>query len=392
MKNTNDMMNKDTEFIYNIYAKKPFSLEKAEGTYLYDDNGNKYLDFLAGIAVNALGNRHPIVIEAIQNQLSKYLHVSNFFHQEPQITLAEKLVSITGLSKVYFSNSGTESTEAAIKLTRAWANPKGKNTIIAIKGGFHGRTYGALSLMEQDSYKKDMYPFLENCKIIDANDKIEEAINEDTAAVLFEVIQGEGGIKTIPEEFLNNLNKLKEKYNFLTIVDEIQTGIGRTGKYFAYQNFNLQPDIILSAKALGGGLPLGAIICSEMVSTTWQNGQHGTTFGGNPLACAAGFAVLEYINAEFLNEVQAKGYYMAQQLNILKSKYPNISEIRGLGLMVGIKFNNILASDVVDLLFENKVLVCKSSDNVVRILPPLTVSYEEIGLFLEKLEQVINAI
>ncbi len=390
MNKTNDMIEKDAEFIYNIYSKKPFILKKAEGTYLYDDNGNQYLDFLSGIAVNTLGNRHHVVIKAIENQLSKYLHVSNFFHQEPQIKLAEKLISITGLSKVYFSNSGTESTEAAIKLSRAWANTQGKNTIIAIKGGFHGRTYGALSLMEQESYKKNMYPFLENCKIVDANDNIEEIINEDTAAVLFEVIQGEGGIRTMPVEFLNSLINLKAKYDFLIIVDEIQTGIGRTGRYFAYQNFNLQPDIILSAKALGGGLPLGAIICSEKVSSTWQYGQHGTTFGGNPIACAAGLAVLDFISNQFLDDVKAKGEYLSQKLNDLKSKYPNISEIRGLGLMVGIKFNEILAPDVVDSLFNHKVLVCKSSDNVVRILPPLNVSYQEIEIFLEKLEEVLH--
>lgn len=392
MKNINDIIEKDSEFIYNIYTKKPLFVAKAEGTYIYDDKGNKYLDFLSGIAVNALGNSHPIVIKAIENQLSKYLHVSNFFLQEPQIKLAEKLISITGLSKVYFSNSGTESTEAAIKLTRAWANPQGKNTIIAIKGGFHGRTYGALSLMEQDLYKKNMYPFLDNCKIIDANDNIEEIINEDTAAVLFEVIQGEGGIKTIPAEFLSGLNKLKTKHNFLIIIDEIQTGIGRTGKYFAYQNYNVDPDIILSAKALGGGLPLGAMICSEKLKSSWERGQHGTTFGGNPLACASGFAVLDFIDNPFLDEVKAKGEYFSLKLNKIKSKFLIIDEIRGKGLIIGIKFNNILATDIVDLLFNNKVLVCKSSDNVVRILPPLNVSYKEMDIFLELLEQLLNEI
>jgi predicted acetylornithine/succinylornithine family transaminase len=392
MKNDNNLVEKESEFIYNIYSKKPFTLEKAEGTYLYDNNSNKYLDFLSGIAVNALGNRHPVVIEAIENQIKKYLHVSNFFHQESQIKLAEKLIEITGLSKVYFSNSGTESTEAAIKLTRAWANPQAKNTIIAIKGAFHGRTYGALSLMEQDSYKKNMYPFLENIEIIDSNDNIDEIINDDTAAIIFEVIQGEGGIRTLPIEFINSLIKSKAKHDFLIIVDEIQSGIGRTGKYFAYQNYNINPDIILSAKALGGGLPLGAIICSEKVSNTWQYGQHGTTFGGNAVACAAGLAVLNFIDVSFLNDVKTKGDYLSDKLNKLKIKYPKIAEIRGLGLMIGIKFNEVTAGDIVEMLFKNKVLVCKSSDNVVRILPPLNVSYEEIDIFTKELEQVLNEI
>jgi len=244
--------------------------------------------------------------------------------------------------------------------------------------------------MEQDSYKKNMYPFLENIKIIASNDNIDEIINDDTAAIIFEVIQGEGGIKTLPIEFINSLLKSKAKHDFLIVVDEIQTGIGRTGKYFAYQNFNIAPDIILSAKALGGGLPLGAIICSEKVSNTWQYGQHGTTFGGNPVACAAGLAVLNFIDDAFLNDVKTKGNYLSNQLNKLKIKYQKIAEIRGLGLMVGIKFDNILAEDIVKMLFKNKVLVCKSSDNVVRILPPLNVSYEEIDIFIKELEQVLN--
>lgn len=392
MKNINNMIENDSEYIYNIYSKKKLLVEKAQGTFIYDIEGNQYLDFLSGIAVNALGNRHPAVIAAIENQLLKYLHVSNFFYQEPQIQLAKKLISLTGLSKVYFSNSGTESTEAAIKLTRAWANPKAKNTIIAIKGGFHGRSYGALSLMEQESYKKNMEPYLENCKIINANERIDEIINADTAAILFEVIQGEGGIRTIPDEFINSLNNLKKQNDFLIIVDEIQSGIGRTGKCFAYQNFDINPDIILSAKALGGGLPLGAIICSKKVSSIWEYGQHGTTFGGNPLACSAGLAVVNHLDSKFLDSVKKKGEYLSLKLNEIRTRFHYISEIRGLGLMVGIKFDSILATEIVELLFKNNVLVCKSSDNVVRVLPPLNVSYDELDIFIEKLVKVLNEI
>lgn len=384
-----DIIKEEHKTIYQTYKRLPLVVEKAEGCYIYDNKNNQYLDFLSGIAVNAMGNLHIDITNAIKKQMEKYLHISNYFYQEPQIKLAKLLIERTNLSKVFFSNSGAESVEGALKLIHKWGATNGKSTILSLKNAFHGRTTGALSLMRQEVYRDDMGPFINGSAITDANE-IKNIDLSKTSAIIFEVIQGEGGISEISEEFVNIVNEAQERYGLLVVVDEIQTGIGRTGKMFSYQHYNLKPDIILTAKALGGGIPLGAIIVSERLTKVFQAGNHGTTFGGNALACVAGAVVLEYLTDEQLDNIQKTGIVFTNKLEQLKIKFPNlIGEVRGRGLMLGVKMK-LDPKIIVNKLYEKKVLTCSASDNVLRILPPLIINNEHINIFIDRLENILQ--
>ncbi|HRP01195.1 MAG TPA: aspartate aminotransferase family protein [Candidatus Kapabacteria bacterium] len=387
-----DLIEREHEVIYQTYQRFPLVVERALGSYLYDNQGNEYLDCLAGIAVNALGHSHPAILKAINEQSQKYLHISNYFYQEPQILLAEKLIELSGMSKVFLCNSGTEATEGAIKLSRKWGHKQGKLNIYGFAGGFHGRSYGALSVMDKPNYKIDMGPYLDNFKVLPLNqiEYLYENINSQTAAIILEFVQGEGGIATPDKEFIDVLLELKHIHNFLIIADEVQCGTGRTGKYFGFENFGVKPDIITTAKGMGGGLPLGSIIVSEELSQVWQKGNHGTTYGGNALACVTGMAVINELENGLLKEVVEKGTYLKLKLEDLQTKYPEqIKEIRGIGLMLGLLMN-YESKIIVDKLFDKKVITNAASGYVLRIVPPLTISLAEIDIFINKLNETLS--
>lgn len=377
----------EKKVFFQTYKRLPIVIERAEGAKIWDVDGNEYLDFLAGIAVNALGHSHPKIIQAAKNQIDKYMHVSNYFYQEPQIRLAEKLTEVTGYSRVFFTNSGTEATEGAIKLVRKYSHDKGKTEIIAFSGGFHGRTYGALSIMDKPKYKENMGPFLPNTKVITLNDEeeLERSINDKTAAVFLEFVQGEGGIVSPTKNFIDKLEELRCRYNFLIVADEIQCGVGRTGKFFGFEHFGVKPDIVTMAKGIGGGLPLGVILATEQLANVWERGNHGTTYGGNAVACATGLVVIEELLSGVMENVNTVGEYLKTKLLQLQEQFPNlIEEVRGHGLMLGLllKFD---AQLLVDELLHQQVISNAASGNVLRIVPPLIITLDEAQLFITKL-------
>lgn len=389
-----DYFEREKHYLFQVYKRLPIVVERADGCYIYDINGNKYLDFLSGIAVNALGHSHPAIIEAAEAQIRKYMHISNYFYQEPQIKLAEKLSQISGYDKIFFSNSGTEATEGALKLIRRWGNLNNKREIIAFKGGFHGRTYGALSLMDKPKYKEGMEPFLQGIKIIDFNDvsELEKNINENTAAIVLEFIQGEGGIVEVTKDYIKAIINLKDSYGFLILADEIQSGLGRTGKFFAYEHYDIKPDIVIAAKALGGGLPLGAILSNNELANYWGIGTHGTTYGGNAVACACGLVVVDALTNGLLQKVEQNGEYLKSELLKIMDTYPKlVKEVRGKGLMLGLllTFNG---SILVEKLLEKKVISNFCSDYVLRIIPPLIVDKNEIDIFVNSLDECFSQI
>lgn len=388
-----NLIDREHNSIYQTYKRLPIVIEKAEGVWITAKNGDVYLDFLSGIAVNSLGHSHPRIIQAVTEQVSKYMHVSNYFYQEPQIELAEKLKSLSGLDKVFFSNSGTEATEAAIKLVRKWGNEKGKKEIIAFTGGFHGRTYGALSIMDKPLYKDGIGPFLDGCKVLPLNDIVSlmENINSSTAAVFIEYIQGEGGISSPSPEFNELLNELHHQHGFLLVADEVQAGIGRTGKFFAFQHFDAKPDIITVAKGMGGGLPLGGIITSERLSSVWKQGNHGTTYGGNAVACRTGSVVIDLLEDCLLEHVNDVGDYFHSELLKVQNLFSElVLQVRGKGLMKGLLLS-FDAAKLVSELLNRKVIANAASGTVLRIVPPLIVKKSEIDEFVSALKSSLTS-
>ncbi|RLD13275.1 aspartate aminotransferase family protein, partial [candidate division KSB1 bacterium] len=328
-----DLFERARNFILPVYKPFPIDVDHGEGVYLYDKNGRAYLDFLAGIAVNALGYRHPAIQEALLKQIQRNLHLSNYFIQDVQIDLAEQLVKLSGLSKVFFTNSGTEAIEGILKVIKKWGNLNNKSEIIAFEGSFHGRSLGALSITIQAKYQKSFFPLLPNIKTVPANDPqaFKEAVNEHTLAVFYEGIMGEGGVRPVSEDLLQAIYQGREQFGYLVVADEIQTGVGRTGAFYYYQKRGVMPDVIATAKGLGGGLPLGAFVLSEPLSTVLQRGEHGTTYGGNPLACTSGLATVNVVSdPAFLERVQKVGRYFKNQLQKYAEQYPDIvKDLRG---------------------------------------------------------------
>lgn len=390
-KSSKQIFEKEKEVLFQTYNRYPIAVDYAEGCYIYDFDGNKYLDLLGGIAVNTLGHSHPKIISAIKEQAEKYLHLSNYFYQLPQIELAELLVKITGYNRVFFSNSGTEAVEGAIKLARRWGNQQGKEKMFGFTGGFHGRTYGALSLMDKPLYKDKMGPYLDKMYVLPYNDidALKQNIDESTTAVILEFIQGEGGISTAQKDFVQTIFELKEKYNFLVIADEIQAGVGRTGKFFAFEHYAVKPDIVTLAKGLGGGLPLGAILGTEALANVWERGMHGTTFGGNALACTTGLITMQEVINGLMKNAEIVGNYLKEQLTALKETFADkITEIRGFGLMQGIVFN-FEAKKIVEELIKEGVITNYCSVNVLRLVPPLIINKKEIDVFIEAIKKVL---
>jgi predicted acetylornithine/succinylornithine family transaminase len=356
-------------------------IERGEGMYLHTRSGKRYLDMFAGVAVNALGYGHPGLLRAIREQAERYIHVSNYYAQETQVQLAELLVRHTGFPRIFFANTGTETVEGAIKIARKWGSTRGKTELLSLAGAFHGRTLGALSLMDRDAYRVGFGPFLDSCRVIHQNDAdaLRGAVSKDTAALVMEFIQGEGGIRPVTEEFVALLCRLKKEHGFLLIADEIQSGLGRTGKMFAFQHHSVQPDLVLVAKPLGGGLPLGAILASEEAAETLQPGNHGTTFGGNPVACAAGCVVMQAITEGGLMEnARRMGELLKQELEALAGAFPGrVKEIRGTGLMLGMELRS-QADPIVASMREKGILINATDGTVLRFVPPLIVKEEQI--------------
>ena len=385
----------DKKYILNLYNRLNLEAERADGVYLYDKNNNKYLDMYSGISVNNLGYDKEIA-NVIKNQVDKYIHLSNYFVSEPTVNLAKLLVDNSFASKVYFSNSGTEANEAAIKLCRKYGRKINDNKIeiLSALNSFHGRTYGGLTLTGKEKYQNDFKPLLSGVNYFEFNniESLREKVSENTCAVFLEIIQGEGGIVEVSQEFMNELVKLSKMYNFLIVIDEIQTGIGRSGDLFAFEKYNITPDIVTLAKSIGGGLPLGAMLVNEKLEEVLKVGDHGSTFGGNPVACAAGEYVLnKIVNTDLLKEVKEKSNYLLNELENIKEEFPTlIKEIRGRGMMIGIDVGeNAIA--IRDCALDNRLLLNVTNKTIIRLLPSLCISNSEINEFLEKFREVLKS-
>ena len=379
------------------YQRFPVAFVKGKGTRLYDEEGREYLDFCAGIAVCALGHSPKELSQAICEQAQKLLHVSNLYWTEPQARLAELLCENSFAEKVFFCNSGAEAVEAALKLARRYAwkrfGPE-KYQIIALENSFHGRTFGALSATGQPNYWRGFEPLVPGFKHIPPNDieALAKAVSSETCAIILEPILGEGGVIPLKEEFLKAAREIASQKQALLIFDEIQTGIGRTGKLFAYEWYGVEPDIMTLAKGLAGGLPLGAMLSREEIMAALEPGTHASTFGGNPVSCAAAQEVLKTIlNKDFLKEVQLKGRSLEQRLITLKEEFPElVQEVRGRGLLQGLVLK-VSASPVMRFLFEEKrILVTCIKDQILRFTPPLTVAYREIDALYEALKEALK--
>jgi acetylornithine/N-succinyldiaminopimelate aminotransferase len=376
-----NIVEREAQYFFHTYKRLSIEIDRGEGAFLIAKDGTRYLDMFGGIAVNALGYNHPKVNAAIIEQVSRYLHVSNTFYQDTQIELGELLLNVSGFSKIFFTNSGTEAIEGALKLARKWGRTQGKESIFGLTDSFHGRTFGAMSVTGRDKYREGYEPFLPNTCILPFNDvdKLEANISEKTLAVVLEFIQGEGGINLVSAEYVEKLKQLRSTYGFLIIADEIQSGIGRTGKLFAFEHFSIVPDIVVVAKAIGGGLPLGAFMGNDKVAEVFTPGVHGTTFGGNPVACAAGLATLrEIINGGVMENAATMGNFLMNKLEQLKNSQPDlIADVRGRGLMVGLDLT-IDGTEFINQLLQKNILLNLTNTTVVRWLPPLNTQQNHI--------------
>ena len=380
--------------ILNTYNRKKISFKRGKGSFLYDSNGKKYLDFVQGIAVNCLGHSNDYLNKAIHKQSKKLWHVSNVFTIPEQEKLAKRLKQKTFADFIFFQNSGAEATEASIKFARRYFYSKGqrkKNRILCINNSFHGRTLATIFASNSKKMTEGFYPKVDGFDHFNFGDHkgLEEAITNRTAAIMVETILGEGGIKVIPDFCLKGLRKLCNKKKILLILDEVQCGIGRSGKFFAFEHAKIKPDIVPIAKGIGGGFPIGAVLVNKKVASGMKPGTHGSTFGGNPLAMSAGNAVMDVmLKKGFLSKVTKNGKYFINELDKLRQKYPKIiKEVRGKGLLIGLCLQKDQTNFISQLL-NNKLLVVKASENVVRLLPPLNVTRGEINLALQILNKV----
>lgn len=378
-------------YLFQTYARWDVEPEIAEGSYVTDKKGKQYLDFTSGIGVCNLGHQPKVVKDAIENQLDQFWHVSNLFTMEKQEQAAKILATAAEMDAVFFANSGAEANEAAIKLAR---KATGKTKIITFKQSFHGRTFATMAATGQEKIKHGFGPMLEKFTYATFNDidSLKNLLDDEVAAVMLEVIQGEGGVHVGTQDFLKAVETLCHEHQALLIMDEIQTGIGRTGKPFAFQHFGLSPDIVTSAKGLGSGLPIGAVLGKENLKPFFGPGSHGSTFGGNPISVAAAIATMGIVFDEvFLQEVEIKGEYLLSQLNKLFHGNRLIKEVRGKGLMIGIEFEQSI-QPFLPALREEGILALPAGENVLRLLPPLTVSIHEIEQCIAGLKKVVNEI
>ncbi len=382
--------------LLHAYNRFKVVLDKGEGVYLYDTDGNKYLDFAAGIAVFALGYNNKEYNEALKNQIDKIIHTSNLFYNVPAIEAAGKLKAATGLDRVFFTNSGTEAIEGAIKLARKYAYNKDGHTdheIIAMNHSFHGRSLGALSVTGNPHYQEAFKPLIGGVKFAEFNDldSVKAIVNDKTCAILLETVQGEGGIYPGTSEFIEGVRKICDENDILMICDEIQCGMGRTGKMFAYQHYNILPDIITSAKALGCGVPVGAFIAKENVAAAMVPGDHGTTYGGNPLACAAVSKVFDiFEETKIIENVNKTSLYLEEQLDTIVEEFECVTARRGKGFMQGLVLT-VPVGQVVAKSIENGLFVISAGKDVLRFVPPLTITNENVDEMISILRNVLKS-
>ena len=392
----NEQMNHAEESILHTYNRFPVMFDHGEGCYLYDTEGKKYLDFAAGIAVNALGYHYPGYDEALKAQIDKLTHISNLYYNEPMSEAGEKLVKASGLAKAFFTNSGTEAIEGALKAARKYAYTKyGKEAqkyeIIAMNHSFHGRSMGALSVTGTEHYREPFEPLISGVKFADFNDleSVKAQITDKTCAIITEVVQGEGGIYPAQKEFLEGLRALCDENDIILIFDEIQCGMGRTGYYFAWQSYGVKPDVMTCAKALGCGVPVGAFVLGEKAAAaSLVPGDHGTTYGGNPFVCAAVSKVFDIFEQDgILAHVQELTPYLEEKLDTLVEKYPIVAARRGKGFMQGLVIEGATVGSVVTKALESGLLVISAGSDVLRLVPPLVITKENIDEMIEKLEK-----
>lgn len=390
-----EWLTKENSLFLSVFKRLPLEIDRGEGCYLLDRSGKKYLDFLSGLGVNALGYAHPQIISAVQEQLHRNMHLSNYFIQDIQLELAEKILNLSGYDRIFFSNSGTESIEGILKLVKKWGNLQGKNQIICFRNAFHGRSLGALSITAQEKYQKDFQPLIPQIVSLPYNDyqQLQQVAGPQTAAIFLEFIQGEGGVVPASPEFVRTIREIQQNHHTLVVADEIQTGIGRTGKFLAFQHFAIKPDLVAIAKAIGGGLPLGAFLLKEELNRVFGKGEHGTTFGGNPVSCAAGLATLKVLETEHIyRHVEETGKYLRERLLHLKSQFPQlIKDVRGMGLMQGMELT-VDAFPIVLKGIEYGMIYNSTSGNVLRFLPPLIITKSQIDHGMDVLERILNDI
>lgn len=390
---TNEIISLDKEYMMQTYGRLPIAPVSGRSATMVDMDGCEYVDFTSGIGVNSLGYCDESWVRAVSDQLSSIQHMSNYFHCGQTVKLAEKLIKLSGLKRVFFGNSGAEANEGAIKLARKYSFDKygkGRATIISLVNSFHGRTVTTLAATGQDVFHNYFYPFTEGFKYIEANDvdALKNALTSDVCAVIAEPIQGEGGVNLLTKEYVEILKGLCNEKDILLIFDEVQTGIGRTGKVFAFEHFGVKPDILTLAKGLGGGLPIGAFIAGEKVENTLSAGMHGSTFGGNPVVCAGANEVIDRVSKpEFLSEVMKKGEYIREKIGELRLS--NVLEIRGRGLMLGIR---VLGNpkEYLHKAADSGLLVLTAGKDVIRLLPPLTISYAELERGVKILADILK--
>lgn len=391
---TGDFLADSQKYIMNTYGRQPLVLVKGRGTKVYDSDGKEYIDFVSGVAVCNLGHCHPRVVVALQKQAQRLMHVSNHYHNEPQINLAKALVQRSFADKVFFCNSGTEAIEAAIKLARRYAREvlkEDRYEIITMRGSFHGRTLGALAATAQDKFHKGFEPVAPGFRYVPFDDAaaVKDVINEKTCAVLVEPVQGEGGVNVPSVGYLKSLRELCDKNGILLMFDEIQTGMGRTGRLFAYEHEGIAPDVAALAKGLGAGMPIGALLATEKAAVALAPGSHGSTFGGNPLACATALASLEALVEDniIIPSVEYLGGYFLDRLRDLKKKHSFVKDVRGKGLLVGMELD-FPGKDIVTACIKEGMLINCTMDTVLRFMPPLIITEEEIDWLIAVLDGI----
>ena len=385
----------ENRYLLPTYNRYPVAFERGKGVFLFDFEGKKYLDFVAGLGVNALGHAHPRIVKAIREQAARAIHLSNLYYNEYQGQLAERLCQLSGLDRIFFSNSGTEPMEGAIKLARLAGHKAGGNSkshLVALQGSYHGRTFGAMSLTGQEKYRKGFEPMLEDVTFVAQNDipALQAAVNVHTSAIVLEPIFGEGGILECSEEFLRACRALADQHQAALVFDEIQCGLGRTGKIFAFQGFGVVPDIVTIAKPIAAGLPLGAFLSKQQFADAISPGQHGTTFGGGPLACRVALEYLAIVEEEHLLEnVEKVGGYLRQQLQSLVEKYAVARECRGRGFIQGLVLD-IPARPLVEQGLAEGVLFNVTQDTVLRFLPPFLLEEKHVDKGIKVLKKLLG--
>ena len=392
---TEELKQAAAQYLMETYTRQPLSIARGRGMKVYDLEGREYLDFVGGIAVNILGHGHPDLVQAIQSQAAQLIHTSNLYYTEPQVTLARMLVDHSFADKAFFCNSGAEANEAAIKLARRYSHAKygaGRFEIVTMKNSFHGRTMATLTATGQEKVQKGYEPLLQGFSYVTFNkfEELQGAVTDKTAAILLEPIQGEGGVYVADRQYLRQVRELCSQKDVLLIFDEIQTGMGRTGTLFAYEQLGVQPDIMTLAKGLGGGVPIGACLATDSVAQAFSPGSHASTFGGNPLACAAGLAVCRaLLEGQVLDHARRMGEYFTKGLTECKERYRVVREVRGLGLLQGMELD-MDGKTVVSECLAKGVLINAAGERVLRFVPPLIVTQLEIDRLLDTLAQVFS--